>query len=316
MSFPTENRMFYGLNPQLKKWTADLLRNRPGSLYNYIEKSGEPIPLEQAPGIPEMPSGFIGSTGEFIPYNVPEPQGEYIYVSDQHSTTPSWQRIGEPIPENMRGQRGIGDSTVWGPENHNANLPNLSRMSDSNINEQLQEAFNQPIDGSREERLQRLVRAQARGPIQEGDPYGLQAARTKRGLPTTSTPPARGNLANTLRSTPSRTGPGFGGNAMTMSELESGGAANAGGAFKPFSGLGRSLSGTAVQGAPTAAAETAATGAAEAGGLSSAMGTAGTFAARANPVLMAAMMGYQLYNMMDSENKAKEAEKQQKEMRL
>ena len=100
------------------------------------------------------------------------------------------------------------------------------------------------------------------------------------------------------QSVPRASALGTGTNPMTIGSLES--PAAAGGA----EGLG---GGAAATGATEAGAGSA---------LASGLGTAGMFAARAMPVLNVAMMGTMLYNMMQSQNKAKEAEERQRSMRI
>ena len=75
----------------------------------------------------------------------------------------------------------------------------------------------------------------------------------------------------------------------------------------------QALPGAAAEGGALAG-EAAAAG--EAGALSSGLGTAGMFAARALPIINVALMGGMLYNTMQSQNQSAKAEARRKEMRI
>lgn len=143
-------------NNEFERMTENRLRNSGHSLANFLN----PPP----PPPPPLPEGaYQKSTGSYIPYNVPEPNPNYVYVTDQHAPLQEWRRIGDPIPENMLNQRGIQGAKTWGPEHHNINLANISRFPNEKLNEHLG-ILGQPITGTREEKTRRLLAAQANPP--------------------------------------------------------------------------------------------------------------------------------------------------------
>ncbi len=110
---------------------------------------------------PPLPEGtYQKSTGSFVPYEVPKPNPNYVYVTDQHAPLQEWRRIGDQIPENMLDQRGIEGAKTWGTQHHNINLANISGFTEEKLNENLG-ILNQPTGGSREEKIRRFLDAQS-----------------------------------------------------------------------------------------------------------------------------------------------------------
>jgi len=273
----------------------------------------QPPPPPPRPPMPQMMS-FGG--GQF-PVSVPEADPNYVWATNRDTLAGNWYPINSPITEGAVGRStfgGLGEDPRFLPEHHGINIPAESRMSDEQLRQNLQN-WNLPAEGNREDLFARNMRvkhhptfmrnfAEGRAPNEAeiadianpNAPIDLREANRLRNLRQEA-----GYYENIPPVRPQRPMPG----AVTRTLADLGRAPIAG-----AQGAQAAAGGAEALGAGEAAAAT------EAGALSSGLGTAGMFAARALPILNVALMGTMLYNMMRSQNQAQEAEARRKEMRI
>ncbi|MDP6704418.1 MAG: hypothetical protein QF775_02950 [archaeon] len=254
--------------------------------------------------------------GQF-PVSVPEADPNYVWATNRDTLAGNWYPINSPITEGAVGRStfgGLGEDPRFLPEHHGMNISAESRMSDEQLRQNLQN-WNLPAEGNREELFARNMRvkhhptfmrnfAEGRAPNEAeiadianpNAPIGLREANRLRNLRQEA-----GYYENIPPVRPQRPMPG----AVTRTLADLGRAPIAG-----AQGAQAAAGGAEALGAGEAAAAT------EAGALSSGLGTAGMFAARALPIVNVALMGTMLYNMMRSQNQAQEAEARRKEMRI
>ena len=270
----------------------------------------QPPPPPPRPPMPQMMS-FGG--GQF-PVSVPEADPNYVWATNRDTLAGNWYPMNSPITERAVGRStfgGLGEDPRFLPEHHGMNIPAESRMGDEQLRQNL-ENWNLPAEGNREELFARNMRvkhhptfmrnfAEGRAPNEAeiadianpNAPIDLREANRLRNLRQQA-----GYYENALPVRPQRPMPG-----ATMRTIADLGRA-------PIGGAQAAAGGAEALGAGEAAA------AGEAGALSSGLGTAGMFAARALPIVNVALMGTMLYNMMRSQNQAQEAEAKRKEMRI
>ena len=313
---------------------------------------GEPEGSLPGPVPPENPP-HINVGGQQYPISLPQRDPNYVWVTNRDNLIGNWYRNGSSIYRNMVGHatfKQIGRDSVFGPEHHGRNIGAEVAMSDDKLRENLRR-WGIPTEGNRAELLKRNIRVKTSELYQRLEEGGRPSSQDIYNIvynPDRNPSLAEANQLRQLRQeagiydrvataagpaqqVPRKWTGGTGrpsGNPLSAAEqtaTQNWGQSNLQRAAAAQStprpsalGTGRNpmTIGALESQAEAQAAQTAATEAAGTSALSTGLGTAGMFAARAMPVLNVAMMGGMLYNIMQSQNQAKKEEERRKNMRI
>lgn len=124
--------------------------------YGYPPPGRSVLRLRRPPPAPPM----VRSRGMNFPISVPEPDPNYVWITNRDSLEGSWRPMNSPITEDQVGRtvfNQIGQDQTFQPEHHGMNVPAESRMSDDQLRGRLDE-WRIPSQGNRQQLFERNLR--------------------------------------------------------------------------------------------------------------------------------------------------------------